>query len=384
MPASNINVFALLILLGAVQGFFLSFFFIFGKRKSNACDKILGLMLLSISFSMLEVFLCYSNLIVHTLWLVDFAEPFNFVFGPFYFVFAKIFEEKKFRKTNYLHFIPFFLYLVNAGFYLCQPYSYKYASFMSAYHPELPGPPFERFFDDNPLGIRNYVNELTIVHFLIYAVLSILSVIRTFKREGLRIFQKASIPLSFLRTYVFQFAALVLIFILIKLFFERDLGDFLICSYAAVTIYYLGFQALRNRDISNYSEHETKKYEKSGLTEEGKTIILRKVEELMKTEKYFKNNLLSLPDLSKRVNTTPNYLSQVLNEKVNLTFFDYIANLRIEEAKKLLQENSSLKIEEIAEMVGYNSKSGFNTAFKKITGKTPSEFKKTTVMKSIT
>jgi AraC-like DNA-binding protein len=51
------------------------------------------------------------------------------------------------------------------------------------------------------------------------------------------------------------------------------------------------------------------------------------------------------------------------------------AEYRVEEAKKLLKEKQNIKVEEIAEQVGYNSKSSFNTAFKKITGLTPSEFR---------
>jgi AraC-like DNA-binding protein len=53
-----------------------------------------------------------------------------------------------------------------------------------------------------------------------------------------------------------------------------------------------------------------------------------------------------------------------------------IAGYRIEEAKKLvLSENHDITIEELAEKVGYNSKSAFNKAFKKHTGQTPSQFK---------
>ena len=51
------------------------------------------------------------------------------------------------------------------------------------------------------------------------------------------------------------------------------------------------------------------------------------------------------------------------------------AEYRIEEAKRLLKEKMNYKVEEIAEQVGYNSKSSFNTAFKKITGMTPSEWR---------
>jgi AraC-like DNA-binding protein len=51
------------------------------------------------------------------------------------------------------------------------------------------------------------------------------------------------------------------------------------------------------------------------------------------------------------------------------------AEYRVEEAKRLLREKINIKVEEIAEEVGYNSKSSFNAAFKKITGKTPSEWR---------
>jgi YesN/AraC family two-component response regulator len=98
----------------------------------------------------------------------------------------------------------------------------------------------------------------------------------------------------------------------------------------------------------------------------------------MELEKYYTNKLISLPDLAKKVNTSPNNLSQVLNEKLNASFFEFVANHRIKEAQAILlnNNNSKLRIEEIAELVGYNSKSAFNTAFKKHTGKTPSDFRK--------
>jgi len=54
-----------------------------------------------------------------------------------------------------------------------------------------------------------------------------------------------------------------------------------------------------------------------------------------------------------------------------------IAEYRIEEAKTILQDpsQSQLTIEDIADEVGYNSKSAFNRSFKKFTGLTPSEYK---------
>jgi YesN/AraC family two-component response regulator len=62
---------------------------------------------------------------------------------------------------------------------------------------------------------------------------------------------------------------------------------------------------------------------------------------------------------------------------MDLTFYEMIARYRIEEAKSILLDSTQnqLTMEDVADEVGYNSKSAFNRSFKKIEGKTPSEFK---------
>jgi YesN/AraC family two-component response regulator len=120
------------------------------------------------------------------------------------------------------------------------------------------------------------------------------------------------------------------------------------------------------------------KYQKSSLTEAGKIKILNSITLELDSKQYFSDNLASLSDLSKRIGESPHHVSQVINEKLHLSFFELLASYRIEEAKKILSGDSKNKItvEEISEMVGYNSKTAFNNSFKKITGKTPSEFRK--------
>ena len=120
------------------------------------------------------------------------------------------------------------------------------------------------------------------------------------------------------------------------------------------------------------------KYRKSSLTDAGKEKILNNILFEFETRQYFSENLASLSDLSKRIGESPHHVSQVLNEKLNKSFFELLATYRVELAKKILSEDikNKLIIEEISEMVGYNSKTAFNNAFKKLTGKTPSEFRK--------
>ena len=98
----------------------------------------------------------------------------------------------------------------------------------------------------------------------------------------------------------------------------------------------------------------------------------------LETKKYFSDNLASLSDLAKKLGVSTHHVSQVINEKLDVSFFELLASYRVDEAKRILSGDKGYKItvEEVSEMVGYNSKSAFNNAFKKFTGKTPSDFRK--------
>jgi AraC-like DNA-binding protein len=120
--------------------------------------------------------------------------------------------------------------------------------------------------------------------------------------------------------------------------------------------------------------HPDRKYSRSSLTSEMKAELVEKIRRLMENEKYFTNNLASLSDVATRLGSTPNHVSQVINECLQTTFLDLLSEYRIEAARQLLAEDHT-SVEGIAESVGFNSKSSFYTAFKKHTGLTPSEFR---------
>jgi len=87
---------------------------------------------------------------------------------------------------------------------------------------------------------------------------------------------------------------------------------------------------------------------------------------------------LTLDQLAAQLKLRPKLLSQAINEGLGQNFFEFINTYRIEEAKRLLTDHADKKITvlEVLYQVGFNSKSSFNTVFKKQTGLTPSEFKK--------
>ncbi len=86
------------------------------------------------------------------------------------------------------------------------------------------------------------------------------------------------------------------------------------------------------------------------------------------------NEKITLTTLSKIFYLNPSYISRVFKEKLNLSFCEYLRTIRIKEVCRLL-EDSSLKLEEIAEMTGFNDSSDLCRTFKAVMHTSPSKFK---------
>jgi len=106
--------------------------------------------------------------------------------------------------------------------------------------------------------------------------------------------------------------------------------------------------------------------------------IIQKVENHMKVNEPFMDSTLSVYDLAKQINVPSRELSIAINHNLNKHFFDYVNEYRIKKAMEIFKNTNDdkLTVLEVLYEVGFNSKSSFNTAFKKFTGTTPSEFKR--------
>ncbi len=105
--------------------------------------------------------------------------------------------------------------------------------------------------------------------------------------------------------------------------------------------------------------------------------IHEKIITLFEVKKIYTTPNLTLPTLAEELNIRPQLLSQFLNDNVKKSFTQFINEYRVEEAKRLLKENTDLKIDAVGMECGFNSSSTFYSAFKKITGITPASFQKT-------
>ncbi|MCU0638392.1 MAG: helix-turn-helix domain-containing protein [Candidatus Krumholzibacteria bacterium] len=120
------------------------------------------------------------------------------------------------------------------------------------------------------------------------------------------------------------------------------------------------------------------KYSTSSITGERMDEAAEALRALMEEEKVFLDPDLTLKKLSQRLGIHYNHLSRIINEKHGESFNNFINRHRIEEAKKRLSDPafSDKNILEIMLATGFYSKSTFNTAFRKFTGSSPSDFRK--------
>jgi len=372
---------ALIILIGIVLGCFISFFMIKKSLKEKSANLFMGLLIFGLTMIMLEGWLNYTGLIFKALHLANFSEPLNFFIAPLFYLFVRTQLVADFKKIDWLHFIPFVLWLGYCMYFFLQPGDFKYNSIIDAMQLGIPLKPWTNTFSDNPWGIRQFVNELTIIHLLIYFVLSFVLIVNKAKTAKESVYNTSNMSIKSLRNSFVHFFTLFAVLVIVKAIFRNDVGDYIFLLYVTLMLIMTTFHIFNSSEYFNtpstFMEAPSLKYRKSSLDNQQKEAILQSITAQSEQNDYFLSSKASLSDLSKVINESPHYVSQVINEKLGKSFFELMAEKRVEAAQKILrsQEGNKLTIEQISERVGYNSKSAFNSVFKKLTSQTPSSYR---------
>jgi len=131
-------------------------------------------------------------------------------------------------------------------------------------------------------------------------------------------------------------------------------------------------QLVRNIVLERIQLNDSKLVQDESDIEE--IVLLKK---FMINEEPFLEASLTINDLAEKINMPVKDLSVLINHNLNQHFFDFINGYRIRKAMGILKspEKRELTVLEVLYEVGFNSKSSFNTAFKKYTNLTPTEFR---------
>lgn len=128
--------------------------------------------------------------------------------------------------------------------------------------------------------------------------------------------------------------------------------------------------------LSTSLEKKTKKLVTQKTETESES--LKTLATFMNDEKPYLDFDLTLQKLAFQIGSSERELSLLINHHLGKHFFDFVNEYRINDAKKLLEDptKKDLTIQEILYTVGFNSKSSFYTAFKKVTNQTPTTYRK--------
>lgn len=389
------NLLSTLTLLGAAQGFFLGFALLNTRSHDSLAHRILALLTILFSIDLAEEFLYQTGFFATIPDLLHLLAPVDLLYGPLIYLYVCQLTSPVNRggvQQHYRHFIPALF-----GIVLLMPlYLLEGSEKLAMTEVLRRGGEYVSDSANLPLietGLTLFILG-TVMQLGVYLLLSI----RVLKSHARRIRNEFSsiekINLNWLRNLLLGLAVIFLLYLGDQFFPDlmgmNILGD-MITVVVVILIYTMGYLGLRQPVIftGDYKDEEAaetesveqgiEKYSKSGLDVETSRIFLEELSSHMETNKPYLEGDLVLPQLAQQLGISANYLSQIINEQLQVNFYDFINNYRVEEAKRLIRDSGSQKpnILKIALDSGFNSKSAFYTAFKKVTNMAPGEYRKT-------
>lgn len=370
----------MLYLVGIILSIFLCLLLLM-KRKYFFSDKVLMTWMAVMAVHQLSFYTLYTGYALKHTAILGFGLAMPVLHGPLLFLYvSSMTPERRIRFSKMVpHFIPFILLNVLAiPFFILSP------------EEKL------RVFYNHGEDFRWYIviQQIFIVTTGLGYVLWSLLLIHRHRNQVKQWFSNTE--KRNLRWLEYLSIGLGLIWVLV-IFFHDDV----IFAGVVVLVLFIGFFGINQLPIFyNWQEIEPGKpgpptqtdvelkepvttefesnvrYAKSGLKEEEAKALHFRLTELMEKEALYKKNDLTLQDLANRLDTPPNYLSQVINEMEHKNFYNYINSLRVREFIRSASrgETKSYTLLALAFDSGFNSKSTFNKYFKESTGKSPSEY----------
>lgn len=226
------------------------------------------------------------------------------------------------------------------------------------------------------------VVALSSLHPIIYAVTGIAQLVRT---AGWRTHQSArteatEVPGATKWLLIFLLVALGLLSLLLLMGFVAR-SQALITFAAVLGVLLIASLYLLERRYPFFWDEveailERGKYQSSQLNGKDLADIERRLSELMNREELYRDEQLSLAALADRLQLSRHQLSEYFNVQLGLNFSRYVNQHRVRAACELLVTQPELTVLNVAYEVGFNTKSVFNTAFARETGRSPTAYRK--------
>lgn len=366
----ELNIVKIIALITIFISSLLLFFLLTVKTKSKLSNLLLAGFIVFCSIDIIGLF------INQHICFYLFSKTFTFLIFPTLFLYVLSICRIDFKLTfkSLLHTIPFIVYLLILIFYFLTKTYYESNLIIEAFNKLIWA------FNAILLKLQAllyiiitiyilrkhkkiYLENYTGGNIAIYKLLSqiILIFVITFPvtlAKEILSFTVFHDTLKWLNLVLITLALFMLCFFILKALFNPKL-------FRSVD-----FKIQTTDKITQNSKHEIED------TNERNTVIEQLRQYMIEQEPYL-NPALTLQELSSQLNIPSRKLTLIINKHLGQHFFDFVNQYRIAKAKEYLQDfaNNKLTIQQVFYDVGFISKSSFNTAFKKHTGITPTEFK---------
>ncbi|AXT51736.1 AraC family transcriptional regulator [Aquimarina sp. BL5] len=301
--------------------------------------------------------------------------------GPLFFLYVKaiFYPTKNILKKNVKHFIIPFIYIMFASI----P---KLVSLFNS----------PNVFGHLRVGLENLV-ALSIIYSLIYSIIAIKILNKTKKLVNLYYSNVNHSDFNWLLKFLYATILIISIDISITIF-EVLYGDIniaigIIAFFVVFLIVYLAYHGISQtkvllpkfllekevtvkKDISKTDVISLNGNKTTYSTNEMQSLQ-QQLETLMQKQKWYLNAELSLKSLSEKLDISDKKLSYLLNQYMQISFYDYINHFRVEEVKEKIKNPSfsQYTLLAIALECGFNSKTSFNRTFHRFESVTPSSFR---------
>lgn len=367
-----ITIFLSIILAGIIQGLIFGVVVVSYQKYRVASTLLLASLIVVFSWNNLQYYLLNIEFVSNQELFTTFWLPLQLLFPPLIFFYGlKLFnEEKPIPKiTIYIFLAPFIIALLLTSIYKYKYYNASYDNFIKAFVP-----------------LTNAIEVISMFLTLLVVTWNLIIAIRNNISNKKNKVKEYKANLDWYKNLLILLLALNLVWLYVSIAFISGNGDyklFYLCWIGlSVVIYLLG-----HIGIYKHGVHEKRKklkkhiFSKKGHNPEysnSTNVHLIAFEKLVFNEKAYLDPDLSIEKMASKLNISKSHLSRLINNDLNCSYNDYINKLRIEEAKFYIThpDFQNYTLFALGLEAGFSSKTTFNTTFKRMTGQTPSEYKK--------
>ena len=374
MENTYFNFYDVLSLFGGFLALLLGCIFIFNEKFRTKANIAQAILLFSVFLSITRNI--FGNLGIYNQESLIFHLPLFYVLLPplgFYYSIVFLLNPKYlFTKRDYWLLVPLFLTVIADAIFL----------FLYLFQTEFL---FENFTVRIFYGDA-FINLLLIIYFSILLPIC-WKKINTYQEQLLNNFSSIEDKdLDWLRKAILIFFIILLLIIALHISehlfpFNIPLRYYLLWFLSTAFVCLFAFKFIINQnfylvpDFQDKNDNLIVPKPLSEKTDEHYQHLLN----LMTQEKIYQDAELNMDALSAKVQLSKSYLSKIINQKEGKNFYDFVNTFRVEEVKNNLNnpDYAHYSILGIGLAAGFKSKSSFNAVFKKMTGMTPSTYKKT-------